>query len=836
MKKYFKNSLMLALILVLSCFFGNIQKTNAQTVISSKIYAVQADYLKHPEYVFEFMTQTAEFWKKTYDPKYGGFFTNIDREGNSMDQNLKTTLTQSRVAYAFARAYMITGNQEYLKYARYAVDFLQKKCWDQKHGGFYSSLNRQGKCIDSKDEQVKWSFMQHYALLGLTAVYDAERRPEDLKFLVKVRQLLDEKLWDSRVGFEGYFEMADYDWSNPRGKGFTPTVDCITTHGLSLYLLTNEEKYRKRLIELGDQIVKYIYPTLKTRKLGFAESYDSDWKETDNSYLFIGHVLKTAWCLERIYLIEPKPEYKEAAEVLLQHIYQKGWDQQHGGPYTNADSLQGVITNNNKDYWTLEQAITAGLINYYVTKNPLYLKIADQTTQFYSKYIMDRQYGEVFPEVTSDGRVYDANKGSYYKSAYHHMETGYFLYLYGNLYLQQKPVSLYYEIKKAGKPREIKLTPTDIEESKLKITKVFLNNQEYTDFDAQTRILRIPAGVGGSFRVSFTTTDLPESTHPKLDEYLWNIEQNQAAMGSLSIFKKGREVYQRSFGYVDLQHEIKANAETKYPVFMASTVLTATIIMQLIEEQKLKLETRLAEFFPEIPKAKEITIEQLLRWRSGLSDLTKLENFDDLMIKTKTKLELLKVIKEHGSLFQPNEKVDFSISNYILLALIAEKVEQQEYAEILQKRITLPLRLKNTYHANKINPTQNEAIAYFKLENWEAAADINFSNLIGTGSIISTPTEINLFYQALFTGKVVSDASLNKMKKVDNGCGIAFFQSSLNNKNIFMISSNRNGYYILSFYMPDEELAFTYILNGNASQGYEVLYEALDIFFSEADN
>ncbi len=496
------------LCLILLIFSSNFILANSHNpIIQNKTnfngYSIQAGYLQHPEQVFDFMIQSADFWKKTYDSKYGGFYTNVKRDGTSSDHNLKTTLTQSRIAYAFARAYMVTGKQEYLTYARYAVDFLKNKCWDQKNGGFYTSLNRQGKCIDSREEKVKWSFMQHYALLGVTAVYDAERRPDDLQFILKVRKLYDEKLWDARPGLEGYFETADYDWSNPRGKGFTPTLDCVTTHGLSLYLLTNEEQYRKRLIKLGDQVIKYIYPTLKTRKLGFAESYDSNWKETDNSFLFIGHVLKTAWCLERIYLVEPKPEYKEAAENLMQHVYQKAWDQKHGGPYTNGNSLRGVITNYNKDFWTLEQAITGGLINYYVTKNPLYLKMADHTTLFYSKYLIDHEYGEIFPIVTPDGKVLDSNKGSYYKSGYHHMETGYYLYSYGNLYLHQKPISLYYQIEKSDAPRTIKLTPVDIEDSKLKITKVLLNQESYSNFDPKTRTLKIPKGVGGKFLVTF---------------------------------------------------------------------------------------------------------------------------------------------------------------------------------------------------------------------------------------------------------------------------------------------------------------------------------------------
>ncbi|HEY1407131.1 MAG TPA: AGE family epimerase/isomerase, partial [Spirochaetota bacterium] len=306
-------------------------------------------------------------------------------------------------------------------------------------------------------------------------------------------------------GFEGYYEMADEDWSHPLGKGFTPTVDGITTHGLSLYLLTGEQRYKDRLVQLADNIVQHIYPTMKTRKSGFEEQYDSDWKETMSSFYFVGHVLKTSWCLQRAYLINPKPEYKNAAEAIMQDEWKKEWDLKYGGPFLTGNNLSGTITNHDKNYWVIEQGITSGLINYYVTKNPLFLKMADQSADFFEKYIEDKKNGEVIDTVSVDGseRIV-TDKGSYWKSGYHAMETGYFIYLYGNLYLKNKPVTLYYWIDKSKKNRSIPLNPVEIEPGVLVISDVFLNDKKYSAYNAKTRILTVPAGTEGEFRVTFS--------------------------------------------------------------------------------------------------------------------------------------------------------------------------------------------------------------------------------------------------------------------------------------------------------------------------------------------
>ena len=134
-------------------------------------YAPTSVFLGNPELTKPYVAQCADFWKKSYDEKYGGFFTMVKRDGRpDTGDEVKTTLTQSRHAYGFARAYMMTGKREYLDYARRALDFLYDKCRDKKNGGFHTTLDRKGDNLDGKKRYPsngeKWSFMQHYALLG----------------------------------------------------------------------------------------------------------------------------------------------------------------------------------------------------------------------------------------------------------------------------------------------------------------------------------------------------------------------------------------------------------------------------------------------------------------------------------------------------------------------------------------------------------------------------------------------------------------------------------------------------------------------------------------------
>jgi mannose/cellobiose epimerase-like protein (N-acyl-D-glucosamine 2-epimerase family) len=260
-----------------------------------------------------------------------------------------------------------------------------------------------------------------YPLVGIAAINEAtqgtrlspssEQEPAaaDRQWLTKGIQVIDQNLYDSREGYEGYFADADYDWAEPTGKGFTPTVDGITTNAAAASLLLQQPYYTQRFLRLADEAVAHVVQSMDDPrvKVGFAEGYDGNWNiNPADTYNDIGHVLKTAWCLGRAYLVAPKPEYKQAARRLISEVLAHGYDHVNGGPYRTYNWAEGGIWHDayydghGKNQWMMEQAINAGLINYYIADQPAdkdqYLKMADQTMDFYVKYMVDWAYGGVW--------------------------------------------------------------------------------------------------------------------------------------------------------------------------------------------------------------------------------------------------------------------------------------------------------------------------------------------------------------------------------------------------------------------------------------------------------
>src|SRR5882724_5362562 len=131
-----------------------------------------------------------------------------------------------------------------------------------------------------------------------------------------------------------------------------------------------------------------------------------------------------------------------------------------------------------------------------------------------------------------------------------------------------------------------------------------------------------------------------------LDNFLNALQKHNLSMGGLAISKNGNLIYNKSIGYsfVNGEERIQANEKTEYRIGSISKMFTSIMIFQLIEEGKISLDTKLDKYFPNLPNAVRITIENLLNHRSGLHDYTEGPHFQEWMDKPRTHDEMLNLI------------------------------------------------------------------------------------------------------------------------------------------------------------------------------------------------
>ncbi|WP_374462448.1 serine hydrolase [Chryseobacterium sp.] len=148
----------------------------------------------------------------------------------------------------------------------------------------------------------------------------------------------------------------------------------------------------------------------------------------------------------------------------------------------------------------------------------------------------------------------------------------------------------------------------------------------------------------------FSQTINPE----KLDHYFNYIEKNNLGVGSVSIFKNGKEIYSKNFGQKNIPG-LTYDKNTRYQVGSVTKMITAVLIFRLIEENKLYLNSKLSEFYPEIVNADKITIKNLLEHTSGLGNYL-VRNGEVWATEKTSDKEIMDLIITQGECYITKEK------------------------------------------------------------------------------------------------------------------------------------------------------------------------------------
>ncbi len=244
------------------------------------------------------------------------------------------------------------------------------------------------------------------------------------------------------------------------------------------------------------------------------------------------------------------------------------------------------------------------------------------------------------------------------------------------------------------------------------------------------------------------------------------------------------------------------------------------------------LSNTLEKYFPEIPNSKHITIADMLYHRSGIYNITQDDNFEAWISQPRSRNEMLTKIKEHPSLFTPNSKKEYSNSNYVLLAYIAEDIDKQSFEEIIQNRISSKLNLKRTNFGTPINTSKNEAVSYYFEDNKWTPITLQ-TNLIGTmgaGGIISNANDVSVFYNALFSGQLLSEESLQLMIMPKDEMGMGVSVNNFNGLTVYGHDGAIDGFRSMAVYIPKFKSTIVFTFNANSGSPAQKLIQIVKLY------
>jgi CubicO group peptidase (beta-lactamase class C family) len=313
---------------------------------------------------------------------------------------------------------------------------------------------------------------------------------------------------------------------------------------------------------------------------------------------------------------------------------------------------------------------------------------------------------------------------------------------------------------------------------------------------------------------------LAQDNTARMDQVVQSYVQNQQFMGSVLVARDGTTVFNKGYGFANLEWKIPNSPTTKFRLGSITKQFTAACILLLEERGKLKVEDPVKKYMPDAPAAwDKVTIFNLLTHTSGIPSFTEFPDYGPTEALATTPEKLVDRFRDKPLEFQPGEKWKYSNSGYVLLGYLLEKISHQSYSQFLQENIITPLGMKDSGYDSNSTIIPNRASGYSpSKEGVENAGYVNMTIPFSAGALYSTTEDLLRWEEGLMGGQVLTPASLKKMTtpfKNDYAFGLGV--STVNGHKVIAHGGGIEGFNTELAYYPDDKLTVVVLANLNGS-------------------
>ena len=279
--------------------------------------------------------------------------------------------------------------------------------------------------------------------------------------------------------------------------------------------------------------------------------------------------------------------------------------------------------------------------------------------------------------------------------------------------------------------------------------------------------------------LALQTSAFAQDKAAKIDQMISLYQKYGQFNGSALVADNGKVIYKKGVGLANMEWNIPNAPDTKFRLGSITKQFTATLILQLVEQGKIKLDGKLIDYLPDYRKdtGAKVTIHNLLSHTSGIPSYTSLPGFFQDVSRNPFKVD--DFIKKYASgdlEFEPGTKFVYDNSGYFLLGAIIEKVTGKPYEQVLKENIFDPLGMKNSGYDHWGTIISQRATGYSRsARGFQTAPYLDMSIPYAAGSLYSTVEDLYLWDQALYGEKILSAKSKELIFKPNlNNYGYGF--------------------------------------------------------------
>jgi len=339
--------------------------------------------------------------------------------------------------------------------------------------------------------------------------------------------------------------------------------------------------------------------------------------------------------------------------------------------------------------------------------------------------------------------------------------------------------------------------------------------------------------VGNAFLLLFTAvialaqTQLTPELRQKVDTIANDaLAKSGVPSASIAIVKDGHIAYLNAYGNARLEPQGPARPGMRYSVGSISKQFTATAILLLQEQGKLSLDDKVARFIPDLTRANEVTIRELLSHTSGYQDYWPQDYVMPTMLQPVTAQKILDTWARKPLDFDPGTKWQYSNTNYVIAGLIVEKASGMPLLQFLQEKVFTPLDMKSVANIDQQKLGDTDAVGYMRyaLGPLRPAPKEGKGWLFAAGELAMPAEDLAKWDVSIIDQKLMKPSSYREFETevvLRNGLGTRYglgveVSSEFGDRAIYH-DGEVSGYTADNMVFPDQRVAIAVLTNQDAA-------------------
>ncbi|MET8102404.1 serine hydrolase domain-containing protein [Streptomyces sp. NPDC005236] len=323
----------------------------------------------------------------------------------------------------------------------------------------------------------------------------------------------------------------------------------------------------------------------------------------------------------------------------------------------------------------------------------------------------------------------------------------------------------------------------------------------------------------------------------------------QGAPGAMARIDDNGTVHRLVEGVDDLATGRTISTNDRFRVGSVTKSFSAVVLLQLVDEGRLKLDKPVNTYLPGLLPDDRITVRHVLSHRSGLYDYTNdmfapsVSGFEAVRNKVFSYRDLVKLSLRKPRTNAPGAAYSYSNTNFVVAGMLIEKLTGHTVATEYQKRIFTPLNLTGTFYVHPATAIPGRHANGYLTPDTAGASLVDSTRQTASwaqsaGAIISTPHDLDVFFSALLRGKLMSAAQLTQMTKWTRVNSTTSYGLGLRRRDlscgisVYGHTGTVQGYYTYAFTTKDGKRSLTALANtSNNTAVLNTMYRALEPAF-----